>query len=381
MLKICYLPTSFEIDRKEASNISLRLISSEIAKKNKVFIITGNIRNKPTYEEFKQVKIIRKSKIYGLSNKYNIFENIKAIWTHLFASYFSFINYKKNIYFDIIHGISSSSILSLRTLIFKKKYKNSKYIHTIKGSSSKKEFSIITKYLLNKLDAIIVLNKITRNKLINQGVKKEKIHLIYSPIDLTKFKPKNKIKLKKEYGYTKKIILYYGHFNEFKGVEYLIKSIKHIKTKNIQVILIPSEDEQKNKYDEIINKEKAKEKIKVLNSNVNIIDYVNMADVSCFPYPELISTESNPSCILESMACKTPVITSNLIELKEFIINGKNAILTKPKDPKNIAEKIDLILNNKKLYSKLIESGFKTSKKFNHKIIAQKHLDLYNSLQ
>ena len=40
MLKIGFLPTSFEIDRKEASNISLKLISKELAKTNQIYFLS-----------------------------------------------------------------------------------------------------------------------------------------------------------------------------------------------------------------------------------------------------------------------------------------------------------------------------------------------------
>ena len=52
-MRIAYLPTSFEPDRREAANITLRLLAEQVVKSNDVHIFTGNIRNKKKIEDYK----------------------------------------------------------------------------------------------------------------------------------------------------------------------------------------------------------------------------------------------------------------------------------------------------------------------------------------
>lgn len=74
--------------------------------------------------------------------------------------------------------------------------------------------------------------------------------------------------------------------------------------------------EQQQKLVEQLN---IKPMVEFILENIKIEDYVNFADVVVLPYRNFLGTEGNPSCLLEAMACKTPVVTTNLPELKEII--------------------------------------------------------------
>ena len=59
------------------------------------------------------------------------------------------------------------------------------------------------------------------------------------------------------------------------------------------------------------------------NSKVKIEDYVALSDIVLLPYKTLEGTEANPSCVLESMAVKTVVVTSKLPELTAIAKDNK----------------------------------------------------------
>jgi len=80
------------------------------------------------------------------------------------------------------------------------------------------------------------------------------------------------------------------------------------------------------------------------------------------------------------MSCGTAVISSDLPELNEIFEKDKEIILTKPRDVKDLTEKIIKLLNNKKLRDKIALNGYKKSKQFDVKLITKKYLELYNSL-
>jgi len=78
---------------------------------------------------------------------------------------------------------------------------------------------------------------------------------------------------------------------------------------------------------------------------------------------------------LESMACGTPVICSKISAIPE--INADDAIYF---DPQDIAQKINLFLNNKTLYDSLITKGYERIKNFTWYKTARKIESLFKSL-
>ena len=87
----------------------------------------------------------------------------------------------------------------------------------------------------------------------------------------------------------------------------------------------------------------------------------------------MIATDGNPSCILEAMACKTPVITANLPELREMFAG--DVVLTNVKDAKNLAYKITRVLERRDTV--MVERAYKKAQQFSGKNVAQTVLQLY----
>lgn len=67
---------------------------------------------------------------------------------------------------------------------------------------------------------------------------------------------------------------------------------------------------------------------------------------------------------LEAMACGTPVVTTDCKGVKDFVLDGKNAILVPPKNPEEISKSIIKLKNNPELSEELKENGLKTAEKF-----------------
>jgi glycosyltransferase involved in cell wall biosynthesis len=378
-VKIALLTLCFNKDNNEAMNITSALLAKALSKKgHEVFIFSHRNIKELKFEKLGGVNIVRYWPRLSLNLHHKLFFlDPFMLVNHIFAQIegLKYAKKKLNKDFEIIINTASSPLISLRSFFAKKLFPNAKVIMLIKSISLFKSFNFYS--LLNVNDFLITPSINIRKILLRNNVKKP-IKIINSPINTEKFIPLNKQELKKKYNYkNKKILLYYGHFNKFKGVEFLIKSLNYIKTKEILLLLIPSKNNDKNLYNELIKKEKLKDKIKVLDSNINIVDFVNMADVAIFPYPSLVSTEANPSCVLECLACKIPVITSDLPQLREILIHKHTALLAKLKNPRDIARNIDLVLNSTILRTKLIKNGFMISKKFSIKNISENYLKLF----
>lgn len=82
--------------------------------------------------------------------------------------------------------------------------------------------------------------------------------------------------------------------------------------------------------------------------------------------------------ILESMACGRPIITSRISPLQELASDA--AMLVDPKDEKALANSIEMLLSDDKLYHTMVEKGFERCKLFTWSKTAKETLKLYEDL-
>jgi len=84
------------------------------------------------------------------------------------------------------------------------------------------------------------------------------------------------------------------------------------------------------------------------------------SDAMCFAFPSLYEGFGLP--ILESMACGTPVVTSNISSLPE--VAGNDALLVDPYDVEELAYALERILTDTELRQKLVDGGLQRAKAF-----------------
>jgi len=92
-----------------------------------------------------------------------------------------------------------------------------------------------------------------------------------------------------------------------------------------------------------------------------------------FVFPSLYEGFGLP--ILESMACGTPVVSSNAASLPEVV--GRAGILVNPHDADEMAGTMYRILSDKSLAQDLIKKGLKQSKRFSWVQTAKETLAIY----
>ncbi len=349
--------------QKEATTITIISLAKELQDMgHKIIIITEKAKGLPKYQEISGVPVYRKYKIPYLGKILSHPLTLKKIQK------------RAGIKFDIIHSFSATPLFVLSNFISKIFSPKAKTLHSLKSYSRKNSKYFF--FLLNLVNHVTVPTQIFAKKLT--GVKENKIKTIYSPINLTKFYPKNKEELKIKYGYkNKKIIFYYGSLHEHKGVDNLIKSLTHFKEVEKDFLFIFSPRYKNIESEMKLIKSLGVEKFTKFVFDIPIEDYVNLADVVVLPYNNLIATEGNPSCMLEAMACKTPVITANLPELQEIVKDKEEVIMVNSNDHLNLAKEISHLINNKPLVTSLTENAFEKSKEFDVKKISKELLELY----
>ena len=97
---------------------------------------------------------------------------------------------------------------------------------------------------------------------------------------------------------------------------------------------------------------------------------------SCFLFPSFYEGFGLP--LLESMACATPVISSNTTSMPE--VGGDAVLYCDPNDIVDIKNKIEELLGDKNLQKIMIEKGLKRAKEFSWEKSAQEHIKLFERL-
>ena len=95
-------------------------------------------------------------------------------------------------------------------------------------------------------------------------------------------------------------------------------------------------------------------------SNVSDAELANlyaMADV--FVHSSLFEGFGMPA--LEAVACGTPIVATDSGGIREFLVDGENALLVPPQDPHKLASAILTVLGDAGLAGKFVQAGLKTA--------------------
>ncbi|NPA41719.1 MAG: glycosyltransferase family 4 protein [Aquificae bacterium] len=177
----------------------------------------------------------------------------------------------------------------------------------------------------------------------------------FSTADLHSYEKQKEIKLK--YNLPDKYFIYPAQFWYHKNHIKLIEAFKLVLDTYNDVYLVLTGYPKNNYYNVV-------KKIKELNleKNVIILGYVDYKDLA-FIYkmaialviPSLFESVSIP--IYEAFIIGTPVCFSNVCALPEQV--GDAGLVFDPTNPKDIAEKMKLLFQDKQLREKLIKMGYK----------------------
>ena len=358
-MNIALISISALRNTKEATRITILSLAQELINLGHTAVVIGEkASGYPNYEKIGDVSLYR----FGFPVLSKLFFPARAVHT---------LQKKMGIQFDIIHGFSSTPLFVLSSVLAKRYSPKSRVIHTLRSYSRKRGGNMFYS-LLNLADQITVPSKVFATKL--KSISPEKLAIIHSWVDISKFRPFDKKQLKKKYGYEgKKIVFHYGAMWRNKGTEYLIRAIPLIvqEQKEVHFLFAPRYSAI-NDLQDLVDKLQISTYVTFITSTITIEEYVTMADVVVLPYVSLQGTEGNPSCLLEAMACKTTVVTTNLPELQEVTANS--VLFANPSDIHTLARQISIAFNPN---PKMIEQAYQKAQEFGINLIASRIIRLY----
>lgn len=230
---------------------------------------------------------------------------------------------------------------------------------------------------------VITVSDFEKNRIADQlKLPKDKLDFIYNGVS-SHFKPVTDPSLldsvKKQYELPEQFFFFLGNTDPKKNTPRVLKAFLDFTKQDKQDYHLLVVDYSKELVIKFLYNHNASEFIDkfrfpgyVVNKDLPAI--LSLAKIML--YPSLRESFGIP--ILEGMACKTPVITSNTSSMPE--VSGGAALLVDPLDTAAITAAIHKLLEDSALQMSLIEKGQKRAAEFSWKNTAKQALDIYRSV-
>jgi len=275
------------------------------------------------------------------------------------------MKFKKN--FDIVHAHNIPSALAMKNSSGKKILSIhgifSEQINQLHGKTTGNISKKYEKDALSWADIITVVSKESLDYYTSLGYK---VIQIPNALDISSLSFDEDRKYEKQ-------VIFAGRLSKEKGTETLIEICNNLPN-DIHLIIIGDGPEAEN----FKKLESSQKNIHYLGSknHQQTISLIKGSDVLIQPsLSEGISTT-----ILESMACNTAIIASNVGGNIELIQDQESGILVEPTNHEIFCKKIIELITDKSLRNKLTMLSYENVKKYDWKNIGKQYLELYNSL-
>ena len=302
-------------------------------------------------------------------------EKITLVQSHIYRS--NYINILAKL-FGSLHHVQ---IVNAGTM---SKYKNEGFLGKIN--------LLLIKYLYPKSDLIILKSQgmqLDMQELFNFQC--ENI-IINNPYDIEKIEYMKKETIDDfDFRTDKKYLISVGRFETFKRQDIIIRSMKNlIHKQDIELILI-GDGIKKDKLVQLSKELGVENKVHFLGRVNNPYKYIARSDIYILSSD---NGEGFPNVLLESMICKTPVISSDCLsgpreilapntdidfQLKNSIEKAKYGLLFPVGDVDSLSEAIKQLLDNEKLKDSYSEKAYQRAHDFSVEKIVEQYKKVLNN--
>ena len=240
-------------------------------------------------------------------------------------------------------------------------------------------YRIKVRYACNNADKIIAISQQTKRDIIHYlKVPEYRIKVIYQNCSDIFRKPLSDLILNditKKYHLPDHYILSVGTIESRKNLMLIVRAMLHLNSK-IDLIVIGKETAYAQKVKRFIAENALIDRIHFLK-NVTPEDLPGIyMQAEIFVFPSRFEGFGIP--IIEALHCGVPVIAASGSCLEEA--GGPESLYVKPDDEKEMANAINLILNDPIKKNKMIKAGKEYVKRFSDEIVAAEIMDVYHKL-
>lgn len=284
---------------------------------------------------------------------------------------------------QVFHGLSGQlpvgikksgvkSVVTVHDLIF---FSHPEWYSPIDTMIYKRKFHRTIK----EADKIIAISECTKRDIMNYGdVEEEKIKVIYqsfNPIFTQTIDDEEKQKIRTRYSLPNRFILNVGTIERRKNVLLVVKALKEIEN-DIHLVIVGRQTEYTKEVRQYVLQNNLEKRVHIINGVLfdELKVLYSLADL--FVYPSIYEGFGIP--VIEAIANRLPVIACIGSCLEEA--GGDCSLYVKPEDVKGMVQAMNVFLYDNERRNMAIEEGIKHIQRFVGNNVAEKHIDLYNTL-
>jgi len=250
---------------------------------------------------------------------------------------------------SIFQRIPGFFLRPLISLIGKTGGVDSKYSPMISAVSKRQ---LVMQKKINLIDKILIPTKVMYSNLVRNGLDKEKVIRIPFGINLEYIKMNQRGE-----NNSKEICLgYIGTLSEHKGAHVLIKAVRLLSSRAIRVKIYGKVSELSVYYKKLKQLSEGDTRIEFCGTFPNSKIGEIFSDLDALVVPSLWH-ENSPLVIYSAQYAKCPVVASNMAGMAEIVNHGVNGLLFESGNEIDLAEKIDLLLSNRKLLKQMSDNA------------------------
>ena len=306
--------------------------------------------------------------------------NFNTIWPSVFPRLI-----KGN--FNIIHSHNFGHLHVFLSALASKMTK-AKHIHTTHcpWSDAKRSligkiglfisYNIFSRWALRTADKIIAITPWEISYIQKYGGLKSKIKVIPNGVSSEFFSRIKNNDFKKKYNLSGRIILFFGRLNKTKSPDFFVEIAQQMTKdrKDLLFLLVgPDEGMEKLVRKKIGNNIMIK-MLPALKDRKEVIKMYQSAEIYLLPSYR----EGLPLTIFEAMASGLPIIATPVNGVPFEIKDKANGFLVNYGNKEGFIDKINYLLTNKKVYSKISEENLNKSKNYDWDKISSRTLKEYN---
>ena len=191
-------------------------------------------------------------------------------------------------------------------------------------------------------------NREKENLILHYGALPERIGVVPCGVNLEQFKPIDKEIAKRQVGFVdNKIILFVGRIEPLKGIDQLLKAMPYLQNiQGLRLVIIGGDEHSQYEIERL---QRVSSDLHIQDS-VTFLGLIKHEQLPCF-YSAADACvipsyyESFGLVALESLACGTPVVATDVGDLKSIIRQGETGYVVMDNAPRHLADKVALLLS------------------------------------
>ena len=232
-----------------------------------------------------------------------------------------------------------------------------------------RSFKSVVEFSINKSDGVTAVSEYLKKETLEQFNIEGDIEVVYNFIDFNRFQRKDKEHFRNLLAPNgESILMHTSNFRKVKRVRDTIQILKRIVEQKPAILLLVGDGPERPALENMARQEGLQSSVRFLGKQEAIEELLSISDIFLLPS----ENESFGLAALEAMACKVPVISSNIGGLPEVNVHGKTGYLCEVGDVDCMAELALNLLNNKDKLEYFRENAYEYAQQFSlDKILVQ----------